>query len=101
LLGGTGVDLLDGGSGHDTLAGGSGADTLTGGAGADVFRGTVAEMNEDRITDLSVSDRINVTDAGYGSFSYIHAGSTLSFGGTRVDISTSNVRQCRRRAALT
>jgi Ca2+-binding RTX toxin-like protein len=92
LDGGAGDDRLDGGSGADTLKGGAAADILSGGAGADTFLGKIAHMNGDRITDLSAGDRITVSDASYSGFSYIHAGSSLSFGGTSLDIGSSNVR---------
>jgi Ca2+-binding RTX toxin-like protein len=92
LAGLAGLDLLDGGDGNDILLGGAGIDTLTGGTGADVFRGTTADMAGDRITDLAIGDRINVSDATYDSSSFTRAGATLSFGGTTVDIGNTNIR---------
>jgi len=92
LVGTSGVDVLDGLAGDDTLVGAGGADTLTGDAGADVFAGTTAELHGDKITDFALGDRINVADAIYGSFSYTHIGSSLSFGGATIDIGSSNVR---------
>jgi Ca2+-binding RTX toxin-like protein len=56
LSAGGGADSILGGDGVDTLIGGAGADTLAGGAGADAFRGAVADLNGDRITDFAVVD---------------------------------------------
>ena len=57
-----GDDLIDGGSGNDIVTGGAGLDTLTGGTGADTFLDTMAGLNGDHITDLSIGDRIQITD---------------------------------------
>ena len=65
LKGEAGDDSIEGGTGADQLTGGLGADVLTGGSDADIFvysaladsrTGTV-----DRITDLSKSDRIDLS----------------------------------------
>jgi hypothetical protein len=62
LRGESGNDTIDGGSGNDLITGGAGTDTLTGGFGVDVFQDTAAGLNGDRITDLSIGDRIQITD---------------------------------------
>ena len=68
LKGGSGADVLSGGAGADTLKGGLGQDTLTGGAGNDTFvfvRGDTVNRDNiasaDRITDLSIGDRIDLS----------------------------------------
>lgn len=63
LIGDDDFDLLDGGEGNDFLIGGADLDSLTGGIGDDVFRGTIAELNGDTITDLASGERIWVVDA--------------------------------------
>jgi len=71
LKGGSGADVLSGGAGADTLKGGIGQDTLTGGAGSDKFVFTQGDTvnfanraNADRITDLSIGDRIDLCSLG-------------------------------------
>ena len=65
LKGNDGDDVLDGGSHRDRLEGGLGSDTLTGGQGSDIFRFRSVEESrlggEDLITDLSASDRIDLS----------------------------------------
>jgi serralysin len=92
LSGGNAADDLDGGAGADSLAGGSGDDHLNGGAGDDVLSGgngnDVFSFSEiggsDRITDMTHSDRIDLTliDAVAGgadnAFTFIGAS---AFGG--------------------
>ena len=78
LRGYDGDDTLLGGADADTLEGGRGRDTLTGGAGTDEFRGTLAELAGDTITDLALGERIHVTDAGAG-FGAMLGGTTLTF----------------------
>ncbi len=78
LEGRGGNDTIDGGSGNDILLGGSGIDALTGGSGADAFRGTRAELNGDHITDLSIGDRIQVTDLASANFALI--GNSITYG---------------------
>lgn len=83
LDGGAGNDVLDGLGGNDTLIGGFGADTLTGGAGADLLSGTAAGLSGDTITDFAAGDRIVITDATLGGFTFNLSGSTLTYtGGT-------------------
>lgn len=62
LIGSGGQDTLKGGNGADQLYGGSGADVLTGGAGQDRFRGTLAALKGDRISDLEDREQIMVKD---------------------------------------
>jgi hypothetical protein len=92
LIGTERNETIEGLAGNDVLRGLGGGDTLIGGAGADVFAGLARELNGDTIVDLSVGDRITVTDIAHAAFSYVHAGSSLSFGGATVDTGSSNVR---------
>jgi Ca2+-binding RTX toxin-like protein len=66
LAGGRGADALFGEDGADTLSGDTGADTLTGGGGKDLFDydGVRASSpaNIDLITDLTDTDRIDLSD---------------------------------------
>jgi hypothetical protein len=81
INGNAGNDTLDGGPGNDILSGGSGIDTLIGGTGADTFSNTIAGLNGDTITDLSVGDKIVFTDASLAGFSYSIVGNTLNYTG--------------------
>jgi hypothetical protein len=81
LLGGAGSEIMEGGYGADILEGNGGADTLTGGFGHDTFRGTAAGLNGDTITDLGAGDKIVITDATPGSFSFSLSGHTLTYTG--------------------
>ena len=81
LSGGAGVDTLAGGGGDDLLIGGAGADTLAGGAGHDVFRGTLADLAGDRISDFSADDVINITGVDPANFTYARNGATLTLSG--------------------
>jgi len=85
LSGGAGNDSLSGGAGGDTLAGGTGVDALSGGSGVDLFRDTAANLNGDRITDLSAGERIIVSDGGFGAFSASMSGDLLRFTGGAVN----------------
>ena len=87
LDGGYGVDELDGGAGSDTLIGGAGSDMLAGGSEGDTFRGTVADMSGDTITDFTVGDRIVFTDASLDTFTYSLSGSTLTYSGGSLTLS--------------
>lgn len=78
LEGRGGNDTIDGGAGNDVLLGQAGIDTLIGGTGADSYRGTVAEMNGDHITNMGIGDRIQISDLSTANFSLI--GNVLSFG---------------------
>jgi Ca2+-binding RTX toxin-like protein len=55
------ADTLKGGAGDDVLDGHAGADRLTGDEGADTFRGTLAELDGDTISDLCTLDAFLVT----------------------------------------
>jgi Ca2+-binding RTX toxin-like protein len=84
LVGDEDSDLLDGGTGGDFLTGGADLDTLTGGADDDVFRGTIAELNGDTITDLAAGERIWVVDDnGVG------VGANITTDGTSIFIDTT------------
>jgi Ca2+-binding RTX toxin-like protein len=72
---------IDGGAGSDTLTGGAGADTLTGGAGNDIFKDTASGLNGDTITDMSIGDKIVITDANLAGFSFSLSGHTLTYTG--------------------
>jgi hypothetical protein len=62
LYGDDGNDVLLGRTGNDLLVGGTGTDTLIGGGGTNTFQDTMAGFNGDHITDLSIGDRIQITD---------------------------------------
>ena len=79
LNGGDGNDTLNGGNGNDVLTGGAGIDTLTGGSGADIFRDTMAGFNGDHITDLSIGDRIQITDLTSANF-VLGPNNTITYG---------------------
>ena len=76
-----GTFSVTGGAGNDTLTGGSGADTLTGGAGNDQFKGTVAQLNGDTITDFAVGDKLYVEGANLIALEGQAASDTISMGG--------------------
>jgi hypothetical protein len=78
LTGGSGNDTIDGGAGNDILTGRGGADTLIGGPGADIFRDTMAGLNGDHILDLSIGDRIQITDLTTPNFNL--TGNTITYG---------------------
>lgn len=84
LRGFGGNDFLIGGDGDDTLTGGDGSDSLYGGLGSDTFLDTSAGLNGDTIADLSVRDRIVITDANPTGFAYTFANNILSFGSTSI-----------------
>ncbi len=87
-VGGSGADKIIGNSSGNILTGNSGSDILTGGAGFDTFRGTSAGLNGDQITDLTTDDRIIITNAALGAFSYSISGSTLTFTGGSLTLGT-------------
>jgi Ca2+-binding RTX toxin-like protein len=80
LTGNSGDNQLYGLAGDDRLLGGLGIDRLSGGDGADTFLGTRAELAGDTITDLSVGDRIVVSDLAYADASVTRIGAALSLG---------------------
>ncbi len=73
-------NVLIGNDGDNVIMGLGGRDVLTGGAGQDTFGGTRAELAGDTITDLSVGDRIAITDADPARFAYTRVGGALSLG---------------------
>ncbi len=68
-IGSGGGSLTITASGVDqTLTAGGGADTLIGySGGSDVFRGTALGLNGDTIGNLLSSDKIDITDMGFGA----------------------------------
>lgn len=102
-FGNGGNDRLSGGGGNDILSGGPGIDQLTGGPGNDTFVDTAAGLNGDTITDLSVGDKIIISDADLASFRFsvwivtqiapgVSLGNTLYFssstGGGAINLTT-------------
>jgi Ca2+-binding RTX toxin-like protein len=81
-IGGSGADTLIGNGAANMLSGRGGSDILTGGLGSDTFQGSRAELNGDAITDFSRGDRIVISDAVSGAFSF--AGGLLSYSGGSV-----------------
>ncbi len=85
LFGAAGADCLIGGEGADTIIGGAGADTISGGAGADVFGASaLSELNGDRITDFTTTDRFFLGQTLGGGL--IDARLTASGGDTLLEI---------------
>ncbi len=74
-------NYLFGNSGANVLTGALGIDYLEGGAGADTFRDTKAGLSGDTIADLSVGDKIVITDATLAGFTFSLTGSTLTYSG--------------------
>lgn len=67
VIGGSGNDtlrgdaldnMLDGEAGNDLIEPGAGNDTVVGGAGADVFAGTLADLNDDVVSDFDFDDAL-------------------------------------------
>ena len=79
-------NVIIGNLGSNTISGGSGVDTLTGGGGNDVFQDSVTNLAGDTITDLTVGDRIVLTNATLAGFSYSVIGSTLTFTGGSITL---------------
>lgn len=69
LDGGARNDRLEGGNGNDLLRDRTGADTLVGGSGSDKFRFAELDGEVDRITDLGMGGRIELSGilSGYSS----------------------------------
>ena len=59
---------------------------MIGGTGSDSFVDTGSGLNGDIITDLTVRDRIVVTDATLTGFSYTFVNQTLTFGSTSISL---------------
>ncbi|CAN0605475.1 unnamed protein product, partial [Ectocarpus sp. 12 AP-2014] len=59
-----GNDFLFGDEGNDALRGGLGADVLTTGSGLDTIRGTIDELDDDRVTDFALGDTIILSGSG-------------------------------------
>ena len=67
VTGSSAADTIIAGGIDQTLTGGGGADTLVGyKGGLDVFRDTAAGLNGDTISGFLASDKIDVTDMGFG-----------------------------------
>jgi Ca2+-binding RTX toxin-like protein len=81
LTGDAGSNRLEGFSGDDILTGGLGADTLVGGDGSDTFIDTAAGLNGDTLADISNIDKIIITDANIGNFTYSLVGNVLNYTG--------------------
>ena len=88
--GGGADDIIIGNGADNVLSGGGGSDTMFGRAGADTFRGTSAELNGDRIGDLTAGDRIVITDATLASFTYSLTGYILNFSGGTLYLTDGN-----------
>jgi Ca2+-binding RTX toxin-like protein len=80
LQGAAGGDSLSGGDGDDYLAGGGGFDRLTGGAGEDTFYfldGDIPAGNPDLITDLALSDIVDISQIDADTNVTLNQGFTL------------------------
>jgi hypothetical protein len=87
-IGGSGADTIIGNTADNLITGNAGADTLTGGAGNDTFRDTAAGLNGDTITDLSAGDRILISNATLAGFNFSLSGSTLTYTGGSLTLSS-------------
>ena len=86
LIGNDQANRLDGASGNDTLSGGLGADTLVGGDGSDTFLDTEAGLNGDTIVDFTTADKIVISDAQLGSFTFSLSGNVLTYTGGQLTL---------------
>lgn len=82
LNGGSGDDTIDGGDGNDFVNAGSGDDVLTGGGGNDTFVFGPNSGN-DRITDFSDDDTIDIGRSGANSIDDLSIINTN--GGAQID----------------
>jgi hypothetical protein len=87
-IGGSGADTIIGNTADNLITGNAGADTLTGGAGNDTFKDTAAGLNGDTITDFSAGDRILISNATLAGFSFSLSGSTLTYSGGSLTLSS-------------
>ena len=85
----TNNDTLEGGNGNDILTGGAGQDRLSGGAGNDLFMDNAAGLNGDTITDFALGDKIVITDANIGAFSFALSGTALTYSGGALNLQTA------------
>ncbi len=90
IQGGAGNDRIFGNSGADILTGGLGNDRLTGQQGVDVFVHASGD-GSDRITDFtSAVDDLDLTGHGFSSFAEVQALTSLTGGGTLIDLAGSD-----------
>jgi hypothetical protein len=87
-IGGNGADTIIGNSANNMISGHLGADTLTGGAGSDTFLDTEAGHNGDTIMDFSAGDEIVFSDATPGAFTFSLSGTTLTYTGGSLTLSS-------------
>lgn len=86
-IGGSGADTIIGNAADNVIAGRAGNDTLTGGSGNDTFKDSAANLSGDKITDFSSGEKIIITDATPGGFSFSFSGDTLTFTGGSLTLS--------------
>ena len=86
--GGSGADTIIGNGFDNVLKGGNGNDVLTGSGGNDTYLDTIAGHNGDRIIDFNVGDRIVFSNAALGSFTFNLSGSTLTYSGGSMTLSS-------------
>jgi len=75
------ANRLEGRGGDDLLVGRGGADVLVGGGGRDVFRGTLPELDGDRILDFGVGDRIELVGVRSSTLAWRLEGNRLLLDG--------------------
>ncbi len=87
LIGNGRDNTLYGEGGDDTLSGGDGVDLLYGGEGRDTYRDTAAGLSGDTIgSRIGRGDRIVISDAWIGSFSFSVDGDRLTYSGGSVTL---------------
>ena len=85
-IGGSGIDVIRGNSANNVLTGGGQPDTLTGAGGNDTYLDTASNLNGDTITDFTAGDRIVISDATLGGFSFNLSGSSLTYTGGSITL---------------
>ncbi|MGP0105015.1 cadherin-like domain-containing protein [Rhodoblastus sp.] len=74
----TNIHSIIGSAYDDTFIAGD-PDTFTGGGGEDTFEGVAANLNGSTITDLTIGDKIVITDANLAHFSFQQGSASLTF----------------------
>ncbi len=87
LIGSDQSDRLIGDGGANVLTGRGGADLLTGGIGADTFSDSLANHDNNTITDFAIGDRIVFTNGNLASFNFSFTGNTLTYTGGSLTLS--------------
>ena len=84
--GGSGADVIIGNPFDNVLKGNAGSDVFTGGGGNDTYIDTIANHNDDRITDFNAGDKLVFSNATLGSFTIRMAGDVLIYSGGSITL---------------